>query len=179
MKILIDTKWVECLADFGPDTKLILYEAIFDYMSDKEVRLPNDTWPMFTILRSMLDEEKNKRLRLAERSRENGKKGGRKAENKNPKEHKKPTRLSRLYEDESRSETLRKFDGWIKANAPYVYENLDPLTDKEFESIREKYTSKQMADTIEQIENRKDLRKRYKNLYRTLLNWLKVNYGES
>lgn len=176
MKILIDTKWVECLADFDSNTKVALYEAIFDYMCDKEVNLQKDTWMMFSILKPMLDEEKNKRIRLAERSRENGKKGGRKPLTKNPQEPKKPNRLS-LYDDESRSETLKKFDGWIKANAPYVYANLEPLTEKEFESLRDKYNSKQIADTIEQIENRKDLRKRYKNLYRTLLNWLKTNYG--
>lgn len=176
MKIVIDTKWVECLADFDPDTKVALYEAIFDYMSDKEVKLPKDTLMMFSILKSMLDEEKNKRIRLAERSRENGKKGGRKAEKKNPQEPIKPIRLSK-YDDESRSETLKRFDEWIKKNAPYVYANLEPLSEKEFESLRAKYGGHQMADTIEQIENRKDLRKRYKSLYRTLLNWLKTNYG--
>lgn len=177
MKITIDTKWIECLEDFDTETKVALYEAIFDYMSDKEdVRLPDDTWMMFAILQPMLDEEKFKRLRLSERSRENGKKGGRKPIIRNPQEPKKPNRLS-LYDDENRSDVLKKFDGWIKANAPYVYANLEPLTEKEFESLRDKYNSKQIADTIEQIENRKDLRKRYKNLYRTLLNWLKTNYG--
>lgn len=174
MKIVIDTKWVECLADFDPDTKVALYDAIFDYMSDKEVNLPKDTWMMFSILKSMLDEEKNKRIRLAERSRENGKKGGRKTEKKNLQEPKKP---NRLYDDENRSETLKGFDEWVKKNAPYVYANLEPLSEKEFESLITKYSNKQMAETIEQIENRKDLRKRYKNLYRTLLNWLKTNYG--
>ena len=177
MKITIDTKWIECLADFDTETKVALYEAIFDYLSDKEdVRLPDDTWKMFAVLRPMLDEEKFKRMRLSERSRENGKKGGRKPIIRNPQKPKKPNRLS-LYDDESRSDVLKKFDGWIKANAPYVYANLEPLTEKEFDSLRDKYNSKQIADTIEQIENRKDLRKKYKNLYRTLLNWLKTNYG--
>ena len=79
MKITIDTKWVEAIEDFDIETKVVLYEAIFDYMSDKEdVSLPDDTWKMFAILQPMLDEEKFKRIRLAERSRANGAKGGRK-----------------------------------------------------------------------------------------------------
>jgi hypothetical protein len=95
MKITIDTKWIECLEDFDTETKVALYEAIFDYMSDKkDVRLPDDTWKMFAILRPMLDEEKNKRLRLSERSRENGKKGGRKPIAKNQQEPKKPNRFN-------------------------------------------------------------------------------------
>ena len=36
---------------------------------------------------------------------------------------------------------------------------------------------KEIADVIEQIENRKDLRKRYTNLYRTVLNCAKREYG--
>ena len=78
MKITIDTKWVEALVDFDTETKVALYEAIFDYMSDKEVNLPDDTWKMFAILQPMLDEEKFERIRIAERSRANGSKGGRK-----------------------------------------------------------------------------------------------------
>lgn len=178
MKITIDTKWIECLADFDAETKVTMYDAMFDYLCDKEVNLPEDTWRMFAILRPMLDEEKNKRIRLAERSRENGRKGGRKVEKKTEQKPKKPSRMD-LYNDENRSEGLKKFDEWVKKNAPFCYEHLTPLTEAEFESLKSKYTNKEIADTIEQIENRKDLRKKYTSLYRTLLNWLKNNYGNS
>lgn len=173
MRITIDTKWIESLEDFDDETRLTLYESIFDYLQGKDVNLPKDTRMMFAILKPHLDEEKNRRTRIEERNRANGSKGGRpKSETKqNPKKPKKPNGL--LYDSEERSEALKKFDEWIKRNAPYVYSNLSPLTEKEFESLKEKYTSKQIADTIEQIENRKDLRKKYTCLYRTLLNWLK------
>lgn len=175
MRITIETKWLEALEDFDDETRLILYEAIFSYLQEKELNLPKDTWQMFAILKPQLEEVLDKRIRIEERNRINGMKGGRPKSKtqQNPKKPKKPTGFLEIYESEERSEDLRKFDAWIKRNAPFVYENLKPLSEKEFESLRNKYSSKQIADTIEQIENRKDLRKRYTSLYRTLLNWLK------
>lgn len=70
-------------------------------------------------------------------------------------------------------ESFNLFQIWMKDNAPYCNKNLNPLTLQEFNKLKENYTGKEIADTIQQIENRKDLRKRYSNLYRTLLNWLK------
>lgn len=175
MRIAIDTKWIESLEEFDDETRLTLYESIFDYLQDKDITLPNDIRMMFSILKPQLDEEKNRRTRIEERNRLNGSKGGRPKSKtqQNPDKPKKPNGFLEIYESEGRSEDLKKFDAWIKRNAPYVYSNMTPLTETEFESLRSKYTSKQIADTIEQIENRKDLRKRYTSLYRTLLNWLK------
>lgn len=73
-----------------------------------------------------------------------------------------------------------KFNDWLKRNAPYCSnaQNFSSqITEAEFLKLKEKYTGKQIADIIEQIENRKDLRKRYTNLYRTVLNWAKKEYG--
>jgi hypothetical protein len=170
MKITIDTKWIESLVDFDTETKVVLYEAIFDYMSDKEeVRLPDDTWKMFAILKTQLDEEKFKRMRLAERSRANGAKGGRKKEFK-PKEEK--VKHPTIPEGE-RSERLLSLDKWMERTTPYLYKNIRLLTQKEFDALCEKYDAAQICDELQKIENRKDLRKNYTNLYRTLLNWLK------
>ena len=69
---------------------------------------------------------------------------------------------------------------WLKRNAPYCSNAKNfssQITEAEFLKLKEKYTGKQIADIIEQIENRKDLRKRYTNLYRTVLNWAKKEYG--
>ena len=66
-----------------------------------------------------------------------------------------------------------KFNDWLKRNAPYCSNAKNfssQITEAEFLKLKEKYTGKQIADIIEQIENRKDLRKRYTNLYRTVLN---------
>lgn len=73
-----------------------------------------------------------------------------------------------------------KFNDWLKRKAPFCSNPKNfssQITEAEFLKLKEKYTSKQIADIIEQIENRKDLRKRYTNLYRTVLNWAKKEYG--
>ena len=73
---------------------------------------------------------------------------------------------------------FEKFEIWIKENAPYCSnpKNLKQLSESEFLKLKEDYTAMQIADIITQLENRKDLRKKYATLYRTLLNWLKTNY---
>lgn len=73
-----------------------------------------------------------------------------------------------------------KFNDWLKRKAPFCSNPKNfssQITEAEFLKLKEKYTGKQIADIIEQIENRKDLRKRYTNLYRTVLNWAKREYG--
>jgi hypothetical protein len=66
------------------------------------------------------------------------------------------------------------FLDWLKDNAPYIARNFShTLTSDELKKLKQTYGSERIAETILQIENRKDLRKRYTNLYRTLLNWLK------
>ena len=167
MLITIDTKWVESLEDFDTETKVVMYDAIFAYMADREVILPDDTWKMFHVLMPMLAEEKNKRIRLAERSRMNGQKGGRK------KKTTKPVQKKLIEVEEYRSDDLKKLDKWMEEKTPYIYENIRHINDKEYKALISRYTIGQICDMLQQIENRKDLRKRYTNLYRTLLNWLK------
>lgn len=73
-----------------------------------------------------------------------------------------------------------KFNDWLKRKAPFCSNPKNfssQITEAEFLKLKEKYTGKQITDVIEQIENRKDLRKRYTNLYRTVLNWAKKEYG--
>lgn len=74
-----------------------------------------------------------------------------------------------------------KFIDWLKRKAPFCSNPKNfssQITEAEFLRLKEKYSGKQIADIIEQIENRKDLRKRYTNLYRTVLNWAKKEYGD-
>ena len=180
MLISIDTKWIECLRDFDNDTKAALYDAMFDFMSDEEVYLPKDTMMIFSVLIPLMNEVKCKRIRIAERSRLNGQKGGRKPKPKKkeePKNHSGFARFLEMPEYRDRCEKLQKLDEWKKTNTPYIYANIRPLTQKEFDCLVKKYNAKQICDTLLQIENRKDLRKKYTNPYRTLLNWLKTNYG--
>lgn len=72
------------------------------------------------------------------------------------------------------SERYVKFTQLLGKDCPYIsghYSHL--ISEDEFDRLMEKFTAKDVWDTIQQIENRVDLRKKYTNLYRTLLNWLK------
>ena len=72
------------------------------------------------------------------------------------------------------SERYVKFTQLLAKDCPYIsghYTHL--ISEDEFNRLMEKFTAKDVWDTIQQIENRVDLRKKYTNLYRTLLNWLK------
>lgn len=74
-----------------------------------------------------------------------------------------------------------KFNEWMKRRAPYCSNSRNfpsQITEAELLKLKEKYSGQEIADIIEQIENRKDLRKRYTNLYRTVLNWAKKEYGK-
>lgn len=71
-------------------------------------------------------------------------------------------------------DATENFKNWLKEHCPYIYEHLELPTEKEFLKLRQQYTALEIAEECEQIENRLDLRKKYKNLYRTLLNWLKL-----
>ena len=85
-----------------------------------------------------------------------------------------------LSQSASANPDFIRFNVWLKENAPYCADTRNfgkQMTESEFIRLKTKYTGKQIADTISQIENRKDLRKRYSDLYRTTLNWLKRDYG--
>lgn len=182
MKIMIDTKWLEAVGYLDDELRLIMLDAIFAYLQGQEPLLILEAQRVFNTLKPYLNEEREKRMALAERSRTNGQKGGRK-----PKVEKKekPPKASGyekyldMPEYKDRCEKLRSLDKWMEKHTPYLYANIRPLTQAEFNCLVEKYNSTQICDTLSQIENRKDLRKNYTNLYRTLLNWLKTNYGNT
>ena len=67
-----------------------------------------------------------------------------------------------------------RFVEWLKKECPYIYAHLVLPTEEQLDKLKEEYTSEEIAETCQQIENRTDLRKRYKNLYLTLLKWLKL-----
>jgi len=73
------------------------------------------------------------------------------------------------------------FQEWLAKQAPFCANSRHfpkQITEEGFFRLKAKYTGKQIADVILQLENRKDLRKRYVDLYRTVLNWAKREYGK-
>lgn len=180
MILQFDTKWLDAISDLDDALRLTLLDGIFAYLEGKEPVLGSEASMLFCAIRPFIDEVNNKRIRIAERNRENGMKGGRKPKAKRDEKPKGKTFDDYLQEPEyqGRCENLLKLDEWMKNHTPYVYRHIPPMTNKEFENLmRRGYTSKEICDTLEELENRKDLRKRYVSLYRTLLNWMKRNYG--
>ena len=80
-------------------------------------------------------------------------------------------------EEEITNEDYRKFRIWMNENCPYCNNPRNmpssTITQSEFLKLKSEYSGRDIAETILEIENRKDLRKKYANLYRTTLNWLK------
>lgn len=147
MKINIDTKWIKSIRNLDDSARLSLYDSIFDYVSGEDVTLKGEVKIAFDMIKPMLDTNRSK-----------------------------PTQKKLLEVDEFRSEELLKLDEWMQRHVPYIANNLNPLSQKEFEKLLSEYGIRAMCETMEQIENRKDLRKTYTSLYRTLLNWLKNGY---
>ena len=82
-------------------------------------------------------------------------------------------------ENEIHSEDYIKFRKWMKDECPFCDNpknfSSSRITEEEFNKLKSDYTGMEIASVITEIENRKDLRKKYCNLYRTTLNWLKNN----
>ena len=83
--------------------------------------------------------------------------------------------LRDFIEKKKKNPDFEKFEHWIKENATYCSnsKHLKQLSEQEFLTLKEKFTSQQIIDAILDLENRKDLRGKYSNLYRTLNNWIK------
>lgn len=89
-----------------------------------------------------------------------------------------PSELICEYRNGSDNDSYLKFLDWIEDAAPYVAHNINPLSETEFEKLKAAFGPKAIMVNIQNIENRKDLRKKYNSLYRTLLNWCKNGYNE-
>ena len=71
-------------------------------------------------------------------------------------------------------ETYTKYVAWLRENAPYIFSHYSNLVKEEqLKKLQESYPLTTILQTIGQIENRSDLRKKYTNLYMTLKNWLR------
>ena len=66
-----------------------------------------------------------------------------------------------------------RFSAWLSQECPYIAAHLKPLTDAELDKLKQQFGTEAIMEVCCEIENRKDLRKNYTSLYRTLLNWLK------
>lgn len=70
------------------------------------------------------------------------------------------------------SEEFLKFNQWLKNNAPNVLKLKEPITQDQFEKLKQ-FDKNVIADTLIAMHNKKDLTKKYVSAYLTLINWIK------
>lgn len=98
-------------------------------------------------------------------------------ENENESESVKGQCAAPCSNGETHSHPYRVFIEWLKTEAPYCYGNMKLPDENELQLLRSKFDTSQLESIIGQIENRKDLRQRYTNLFRTILNWADKEYA--
>ena len=69
-------------------------------------------------------------------------------------------------------EDFEKFNNWLDTKTKFVRKIKTQMTEEEFMKLKEKYNSKQIIKTIENLENKKDAPKKYTSVYLTVKNWL-------
>lgn len=149
-------------------------DTVADTVADTEIMLKiNQLESLVTQLTTRLVTQSSKKRHTGDTNTKKDKEYNKESPNGDKKE-------AKASSSASSNPDFLKFNDWLKRNAPYCSNAKNfssQITEAEFLKLKEKYTGKQIADIIEQIENRKDLRKRYTNLYRTVLNWAKKEYG--
>lgn len=159
------SEWAQAAESLSEQVRAEFYAAVIRYgTTGKTSALKAQTAIAFAFVRAQIDADEERRAEISRKRSEAGAKhtGNQyaKPEKKTPKEPKKEVPQT-------------KFNEWLKRNCPYIYANLKLPTEEQVEKLKQMYDAKLIADTCMQIENRKDKRKTYVNLYLTLRNWLK------
>lgn len=68
---------------------------------------------------------------------------------------------------------FNKFCEWIEQKAPRVNKMKEPLTIKQFFTLKKKFDSKVISEVLIAMQNRADLLKKYVSAYLTINNWAK------
>ena len=84
-----------------------------------------------------------------------------------------------IQQAENLDESYIKFNSWLIENAPIVSSLKTQMTEKQFLEIKSKYSSNQIINIINNIENYIPTPKKYRNVYLTFKKWAEKEYGES
>ena len=197
----------ESMSDLSDADKLIMYEAITDYSLDmKEPELTGFPKALFSLIRPFLDANTqrwkngckggapkgNKNNRFSKSTTEvqpevnqsttevqaNKDKNVNKDKNKDI--NKESTIVSKKDELSlsSPSEEFIKFNQWLDKHCPFVLKVKTQMTEPEYQKLLAKYTTKEICDVLESLNNWKDFPKKRTNVYRSTLDELKKKFGE-
>lgn len=192
-------KWFGPLRKMDAATRDEIILAVMDYVEKGEHTTPlssNADVP-FEFMRADLDAIMESQEEISKKRVEAGKQGGRGNRKTETEESKKAKALFALEEKNAESKKSLKikenkikenkisererartredfslFEEWLSQNAPWISKNLTPLTVEQYDELMKDYGDPLLGDTILKIENRVDLRDKYRNLYVTLKNWL-------
>ena len=84
-----------------------------------------------------------------------------------------------IQQAENLDESYIKFNSWLMENAPIVSSLKTQMTEKQFLEIKSKYSSNQIINIINNIENYIPTPKKYRNVYLTFKKCAEKEYGES
>lgn len=194
--------WLNAIRELPRDIQGEVLTAIVEYglLGETTDNLKPFAKAILSIVKPQIDAN-NQKYTNGQKGAEYGAKGGRPSKDKNPKEtprkpQENPKETPNVYDNDNdldkkkilsderikekalaalseSSPDYAKFVKWLIEKAPYCFEHMKLPTEAEFVKLKKLGTTQQITETIQQIENRKDLRKRYSSLYRTTLNWLK------
>lgn len=85
----------------------------------------------------------------------------------------KKTPISTLILLDNPQTDFEKFTNWIIKDNPNVSKMENQMTEQEMETLITMYGKESLFDIITQMDNKKDLTKKYLSVYRTAANWLK------
>ena len=179
----------EAMEDLPDKEQLDIYRAITQYaLEGKEPEISSYTKAIFKLIKPQLDANIRKR--------ENGKKGGEfgklggrpKKENPiktPPKPHTDTTETPNAnananvnvnsLENENKNYDFYRFTSKLKSECKNVSKLPLQLTEEQFNKLMQSYSKSQIWGIMEQMDNKKDLTKKYTSVYRTASNWLKNN----
>lgn len=195
-------KWIQPLKNQNKDVRDEVVMAILDYWeSGRVVELKPIASSMFSLMRGDIDAIEGQKAELSEVRRAAGRAGAKaKWDGKmandgktyniiedniiednsiKKEERERPIERLRRFRSESQNEVYRRFLELAESKTPYIASHIMPLTEKEYERLAERFGGDLVWDMMQEMENRQDLRKRYTNLSRTLLNWCKRENGEN
>lgn len=72
------------------------------------------------------------------------------------------------------SEEFLAFQAWILTHSPEVAKMQQPFTESQYRSLQQNYTSREVAEVLEDMSNSANLLKKYKSAYLTCKSWLKM-----